>query len=98
MAKTKKKKLSKSAAIRACVDAGLNSPTEIAKEVKKKYKLKVTPAFVSTIKSGDKKKGKPGRGKDEISIDALIAAKAFAAKAGGFNQARAALGALEKLQ
>ena len=64
----------------------------------------VTPAFVSTVLSNDKRKsgrigGRRGRrpAGGEASLDSLIQAKKLAEQMGGIEQARAALDALERI-
>lgn len=69
--------------------------------------IKVTPAFVSTVLSNDKRKsGKSsGRGRgpgrraagSDSSVDSLIQAKKLADQMGGIEQARAALDALARI-
>lgn len=69
--------------------------------------LKVTPGFISTVLSNDKRKsGKtrgPGRGRrpaaaaSSDSLEQLIQAKRLVDKLGGVEKARAAIDALAKL-
>ena len=66
--------------------------------------IDVTPAFVSTVLSNDKRKsgriGVRGRGRragSVDSLDSLIQAKKLAEQMGGIAQARAALDALERI-
>jgi hypothetical protein len=67
--------------------------------------IEVTPAFVSTVLSNDKRKsgriGVRGRGRrsggGDASLDNLIQAKKLAEQMGGIDQARAALDALERI-
>ena len=67
--------------------------------------IEVTPAFVSTVLSNDKRKtgriGTRGRGRrpasSDASLDNLIQAKKLAEQMGGIEQARAALNALERI-
>lgn len=66
--------------------------------------IKVTPAFVSTVLSNDKRKsgrsagGRRGRrSSGNASLDSLIQAKKLAEQMGGIEQARAALDALERI-
>ncbi len=67
--------------------------------------IKVTPAFVSTVLSNDKRKsgriGGRGRGRraagGDSSLDSLIQAKKLAEQMGGIERARAALDALERI-
>ena len=86
-------------------DAG---PKAIA-EALTKAGSKVTPAFVSTVLSNDKRKsGKPGRrgrkrgrtagsGSSDGAMNQLIQAKKLSDQLGGIEKARAALDALAKI-
>lgn len=84
-------------------DAG---PKEIA-EALGKDGVKVTPAFVSTVLSNDKRKGgngrrrrrgrRPGRPGGNKTMATLIQAKKLAEQMGGIERARRALNALSKL-
>jgi hypothetical protein len=87
-------------------------PKEIA-EALGKDGVKVTPAFVSTVLSNDRRKaGKPGRrrrrggrravgrpagGMGGSSFDRLVQAKRLADQMGGVDKARAALDALARI-
>lgn len=101
----------KSEAIRAYM--GKNSsagPTEVAAALAKDG-IEVTPAFVSTVLSNDRRKaGKPskrggkGRGRaaaaaaaSGASLDHLIEAKKLVQKMGGISEARQALNLLAKI-
>jgi hypothetical protein len=59
--------VNKTEAVRLALAEGVTSPTEIARHVKDKHGLDLTPAHASTIKGtlkrkgGGKRKGKPGR-------------------------------------
>jgi hypothetical protein len=110
MAKAKKRTrrgANKSEAIRKYQDANPKAgPTEVAKALGEQG-IKVTPAFVSTVRSMDRKKSGRGRrrgaarGADGsargVSFDTLIKAKALARKLGGVQKAKAALDALAQL-
>lgn len=68
--------------------------------------IKVSPGYVSTIKSKAKRSGgKRRRGRkagaktgDSISINALVETKKFAEKMGGVGKLKAAIDALSKLE
>lgn len=85
-------------------------PKDVAAALVAQGYVKVTPTYVSTIKSLDKAKGKkpagkPGRPKSvsseaksgTLSLDALLQAKKLAEQLGGVANAQAALDALAKL-
>src|SRR5688572_11720749 len=85
-------------------DAG---PKEIS-EALSKDGVKVTPAFVSTVLSNDKRKGgngrrkrrggrRPGRPGGNKTMATLIQAKKLAEQMGGIERARRALNALSRL-
>lgn len=111
MATTKKKGQSKTDAIRALLESSPElSPKEMAAKLTSKG-TKVTPAYVSTIKSSLKKYRTVSRrpsasrstqskaGSDgHVAIDALVEAKSLVEKAGGVDEARKALEVLSKLQ
>ncbi len=101
-----KQKVNKSQAIRNCCEANPDAgPTEVAAALKKQG-INVSTAFVSTIKSTSKKKGrgrkKAARGakpaSDKIALSSLLAAKKMAEQLGGVEKAQTALAALAKLQ
>ena len=82
-------------------------PKEVSAQLKKKG-ISVTPAFVSTIRSTSKKRGKIGRPgrpvgsvsktrNGQVSVDTLLAAKELVDQMGGISQAKTAINALEKL-
>src|SRR6188472_19314 len=92
----------KSQLIRDYMEANPNDgPQAVAAALKSAHGLSVTPQFVSTVKSNAKrKKGKRGRkpgrpaaaaanGGAKLSMDVLMAAKAFAQKLGGVGKAKA---------
>ena len=82
-------------------DAG---PTEIAGALSKEG-TKVTPAFVSTVLSNEKRRGRKGRrrgaprgrraGGDPVQV--LVQAKKMADQMGGIDKARSALDALARI-
>src|SRR6185295_969447 len=97
----------KSAAIRAYKDAHASAgPKEIAEGLSKDG-IKVTPAFVSTVLSNDRRKGRKGRKKvasgrrvgnrTSGAFFNLIQAKKLADQMGGVEKAQAALDALAKI-
>ena len=103
----RKKAPNKSQAIRDYYDANPSAkPKEVASELKKKG-IKVSAAFVSTIRSTSKRKtgkiGKPGRPagssrkNGQVSVDMLLKAKDLVNEMGGIQQAKTAIAALEKL-
>jgi hypothetical protein len=97
----------KSAAIRdyksSHKDAG---PKQVAEALGKEG-IKVTPAFVSTVLSNDKRRGRKGRRKgggrrggaprSGGALATLIQAKKLSDQMGGIDKARAALDALAKI-
>lgn len=73
-------------------------PSEVARAVGEKHGFTVTPQFVSTILSNDKRKGKDSKsGMESISADLLIAAKKFVQSVGGIDSAKQTIGLLETL-
>jgi hypothetical protein len=77
-------------------------PKAIA-ETLTKQGIKVSPAFVSTVLSNSKKKGKSkgaGRraGSGAIAVDDLVRAKKLVEKMGSIDRAQSALSALARLQ
>ena len=97
---------SKSAAIRNYKTAHQGAgPTEIAAALGKDG-MKVTPGFVSTVLSNDKRRGRKGRrkgarrggrpaGGDPLQV--LVDAKKLAERMGGIDKARSALDALARI-
>ncbi len=103
-----KKKVNKSQAIRDAVkDNPKAGPTEIAQIVSKRG-IKVTPTFVSTVKTMAKKRKRRAKRKaapvakpavsDKVSLSTLVQAKKLADQMGGVEKAKDALAALAKLQ
>jgi len=93
----------KSAAIRAYKDSHASAGPKEITEALGKDGVKVTPAFVSTVLSNDRRKGRKGRrkgGRPRGSANAfadLVQAKKLADQMGGVEKARAALNALAKI-
>lgn len=78
-------------------------PTEIAAALTKDG-TKVTPAFVSTVLSNDKRRGRKGRRaaahrgrRAGDPLEALVQAKKMADHMGGIDKARSALDALARI-
>jgi hypothetical protein len=79
-------------------------PKEIAEALSKSGE-KVTPAFVSTVLSNDKRRGKKrrggkrkaGRAAGKSGFENLVQAKRLADQMGGVAKAKAALDALAKI-
>ncbi len=78
-------------------------PKEIAEALSKAGE-KVTPAFVSTVLSNDKRRGKkrrggrkPDRAAGMSGFENLVQAKRLADQMGGVTKAKAALDALAKI-
>jgi hypothetical protein len=78
-------------------------PTEIA-EALSKDGTKVTPAFVSTVLSNDRRRGRKGRRGSRRGgrtsgdpLETLVQAKKLADRMGGIEKARAALDALARI-
>ena len=89
--------MNKSEAIRdAAKRLNTTSPKAIAAEVKKRHKLDVQSAMVSTVLKNAKPKS--SKTNTNISINDVIKAKKFAESVGGTKQAQAALAALSELQ
>ena len=94
----------KSASIRSYKEAHASAgPKEIAEGLGKDG-IKVTPAFVSTVLSNDRRKGRKGRRKGgrpargaSNAFANLVQAKKLADQMGGVEKARAALDALAKI-
>ena len=106
---TKKKGVNKSQVIRGMLHQHPNASPLAISEALGKRGVKVTPGFVSTIKSqsGAKKKrrrvkkrvGRAARpAGDTVSVSALVQAKRLADQLGGVEKAQDALSALSKLQ
>jgi hypothetical protein len=96
----------KSEAIRKYKEANSDAgPKEIAAGLAKEG-VKVTPAFISTVLSNDRRRARKGRrkggrrpgpkpGRDPLQT--LVQAKRLADKMGGVSEARAALDALARI-
>jgi len=96
---------SKSAAIRNYKNGHQEAgPKEIAEALGKEG-TKVTPAFVSTVLSNDRRKGRKGRRKAARgrgrsaanSFESLVQAKKLADQMGGIDKARQALDVLARI-
>ncbi len=100
-----KEKLNKSQMIRDAVSANKKlSPTEIAAMLNEKHGLKISGQYVSTIKSNAAKKrgGRRGgrksmKGAAGNGFSAVGSALEFIKAAGGLEQAKQALGAIEQI-
>ncbi len=98
--KAKKVSVSKSQAIRDYMEDNPDDGPKAVSSALSKSGIKVSAAFVSTIKSMDKNKiaVQAGRiGKGDFSMNTLLQAKALADQMGGVERAKAALDALGKL-
>ena len=100
----KKKKVNKTQAIKdALARSPSGSPSEIAAQLAESG-IKVSAAYVSTVKSDAKRKGgkakksKRGPTDDLVSLPNLLEAKKFAEKIGGVQEARTLLDALKKIE
>jgi hypothetical protein len=96
---------SKSAAIRSYKNGHQQAgPKQIAEALGKEG-MKVTPGFVSTVLSNDRRKGRKGRRTATRSgvrssggpFESLVQAKRLADQLGGIDKARQALDALAKI-
>lgn len=96
-----------SAEIRKYVEANPNAKPKAVSEGLNAQGVKVTPVYVSTIMSNERRKsgkgrrrggrrGRPAGGGGDLLAN-LILAKKLAAKMGGIKQARAALNTLAKV-
>lgn len=83
-----RKKITKTAAVQEFLGSNMKN-AQIVEAVKAKYKLAVTPSYVSIIKSKTKTKAKP---------DTLTAAIQFVRAAGGLEPAKNALRIVEEIQ
>ena len=105
MARRSSNGASKSEAIRTYKSSHHNAgPTEIAAALGKEG-TKVTPAFVSTVLSNDKRRKRKGRRRgmarggrtSSDPLNTLVQAKKMADQLGGLDKARSALDALAKI-
>ena len=109
MAKKKQSsKVNKSAEIRSYLESHPNEkPSSVASALKNKG-VDVDAQYVSVVKSATKTKSRAGKKvkpktssravrSDLVSIDAIVKAKQFVMDAGGIDEARKALSAIEKL-
>jgi len=86
-----------------------DGPQAVSAAMKANHGRDVTPQFVSTVKSNDKKRrrrGRKARGPGRpaaagngarLSLDALMAAKRFVEQMGGVDKAKSAVDSLAKL-
>ena len=73
------------------------SPTDVADALKKSGYKDLTPQYVSTIKSMDKRKAQGPMKSGKITADDLITAKEFVDSLGGVGRAKQAIDMLSKL-
>ena len=108
MARRAKSEVNKSQAIRDYITANPKAKPKDVVTALSEQGVTVTPAFVSTLRSNDKRKGRKGPGRrgrpagstksaSSVGIDSLVQAKKLIDKMGGINQARQALDALSKI-
>ncbi len=108
MARKSKSGVNKSQAIRDYITANPKSKPKEIVEALTAQGVEVSPAFVSTLKSNDKRKGGKGPGRrgrpagsksggSVLGVESLVQAKSFADKVGGIENAREILSALSKL-
>jgi hypothetical protein len=107
MARKSKSGVNKSQAIRDYINANPKSKPKEIVEALAAQGVTVSPAFVSTLRSNDKRKGRKGpgrRGRPAASaggggfgLESLVQAKKLADKMGGVSKAREALDALAKI-
>jgi hypothetical protein len=87
-----------------------DGPQAVAAALKSNHGREVTPQFVSTVKSNDKKRkrrrgrkargpGRPAAAANDVklSMEALMAAKKFVAQMGGVGKAKSAVDTLARL-
>lgn len=106
---SKSTKVNKSLAIREYLNENPGAkPQKIVTDLNRKFARKgvtFTPAFVSTIKTQTKRKSsktssrgrKTSRVTPSVQMDALMAARKFAASCGGIEAARQALSSFAKV-
>ncbi|MHC2067612.1 hypothetical protein ACYFX5_09085 [Bremerella sp. T1] len=95
---TQAPKISKADAIRSHLETNPDaSPTTIAKALRKAGYKDLTPQYVSTIKSMDKRKSAGTSRRGPLTGDDLIATKEFVAKLGGLERAKHSIEMLQKL-
>ncbi len=100
-----KEKMNKSQMIRDAIAANKKmTPTEIAAMLNEKHNLKISGQYVSTIKSNAAKKRRGRRGGRKAmasgsgnGFSAIGTALEFVKAAGGIEQAKEALGAIEQI-
>ena len=87
--------ITKTGAIKEFLRAGVESPTEISKQVQEKYGLDIAPNYVSTIKNQLKSR-KPA--KKKASATGLDAAIEFCEGVGGVDAAKSLLDTIERIR
>lgn len=98
MAKRASNKPSKAGAIRNYQMENPNaSPAVVAEALRKAGYKDVTPQYVSTIKSMDKRKSDGPAKSGQITGDELLTAKEFVMSLGGVSRAKEAMDILGKL-
>lgn len=98
MAKRASNKPSKADAIRNYQkDNPGASPTDVAEALKKGGYKDITPQYVSTIKSMDKRKSNGPTRSGKITAEDLMTAKEFVETLGGVHRAKEAVDMLSKL-
>lgn len=100
--------MTKTQAVLTVVADGITKPQDVAAEVKRRFKIDVTPGQVSTIKFQDSKRGESGRPAPRkpspkpqpvrAGIDDLLAVKGLVDRCGGIDRTREVLDALQQLQ
>src|SRR5690554_5344708 len=98
MAKRASNKTSKANAIRNFqLENPDATPAVVAESLRKAGYKDITPQYVSTIKSMDKRKGQGPTKTGKITGDELMAAKDFVDSLGGVNRAKEAMDMLSRL-
>jgi len=98
MAKKATNKPSKAEAIRKFQNENPGATPSVVSEALKKEGYKdMTPQYVSTIKSMDKKKAEGGGKNGEITAEDLMATKEFVRSLGGLARAKNAVEMLSRL-
>ena len=91
------KKTNKTKAIKTYMEKNPQAKPKQVSQALAKQGIKVSPQYVSTIKSLDKQRA-PIDEEGAVSVTGVLAAKKFVEEVGGIDQARAALAALKLLQ
>jgi len=99
MAKRASNKPSKAEAIRNFQNENPgSSPTVVADALKKQGFKDITPQYVSTIKSMDKRKSNGAGKSGKITAEDLMTAKEFVESMGGLGRAQEAVETLSRLR